>query len=188
MQQMRTHDKMTDLNTPQLGQVFSSQNKEQSPSDGVVKWRMDTEKDIIDMENRLMGYIYDPKLKRYVSGGDDSLKICDRKGVSAARIYISAAINKSSIQANLTDEQFNNFMESLIDGITKDVGLNYKEYGIESHHREIFVENIVRMVFLVLSRSIGDKERHYSVRQGKETFVQKYALNPVRDTIGKINL
>ena len=170
-----------------LGNVFSSSQQQQSPGDSVTKWRMDTEKDIIDMENRFLGRIYDPKTRRYVPS-DLQLKICNEKGVSAARLYLSHSLSKSSIQANLTEEQFNSIMESLIDGITKDVGLNYTEYGIEPKHKELFIETIIRMIFLILSRSIGDKEREFSVRQGRETFIQRYISDPLKKAVSNISL
>ena len=172
---------------PQLGNVFSSSQQQQSPGDSVTRWRMDTEKDIIDMENRFLGRIYDPKTRRYVAS-TLQLKICNEKGVSAARLYLSHSLSKSSIQANLTIDQFDNFMVSLIDGITKDVGLNFIEYGISSRHRELFIDTIVRMIFLILSRSIDDKERDYSVRQGRETFVQRYISDPLKKAVGSISL
>ena len=180
-----------DPNTEQLnntlGNVFSRSNRQDSPTDSVTKWRMDTAHDIQEMEQRFLGRVWDSKKRLYVPS-DLQLKICSEKGVGAARLYLSHALSKSSIQANLTEDQFNSFMESIIDGITKDIGLNYVDYGIKEKHRELFIETIVRMIFLILSRSVGDKEREYSVRQGKETFVQKYMVDPLKKAVGGINL
>jgi len=176
-----------EANNSGLGNVFTNSQSQQSPNDGVVKWRMDTEKDILDMENRFLGRIYNPKTRRYESS-DLQLKICNEKGVSAARLFLFHALSKSAIQANLTIEQFNAFMESVIDGITKVVGLNYEEYEIDRSLRELFIETNVRMIFLILSRSVGDKEREYSVRQGRETFVQRYISDPIKKAFGSISI
>jgi len=178
---------MENQNFQQLGNVFSEGQTQQSPDGGVVKWRMSTDPDIIDLENRLLGRIYDTTNKKYVDS-EESLKLCNVRGVSAARLWISAAVNKSSLQANLDKEEFFNFMDNIIDSITKDVGLNYFEYGITATHKEMFVTIIINMIFLILSRSVGDKEREYSVRQGKETFVQRYLANPMKNALGNVNL
>lgn len=152
----------------------------------MTKWRMDTTPDMINLENQLLGRVYNTKTRKW-EDDENSVKLCNKRGVSAAKLYL-AALSKSSIQANLTEVQFYNVMDTMIDDLTLDFGLNYHEYGIQRVDREKVLRIIARIIFLVLSRSIGDKERDYSVRQGRETFVQRYITDPLRNAAKQISL
>jgi hypothetical protein len=144
----------------------------QAQMDSVTKWRIETDKDIKNYENLLLGRVLNSRTNQYeeVING---LRICDEKGVAFARLALNSVANKSSLQGNFSQERYEQTMIWYGNLIIKQVGIFYKDYGIDKKNRDSYIHNLLGMISVIMTRAMDDKERDYASKSTKETWIQR---------------
>lgn len=161
----------------EVGQV---QIQKSPPQDGsVTRWRMDTLEGIRHIENSLRGKILDER-GQYVNppAGMSTLRICNELGVQYARMALTGAVSKNTVQGNLTREDIKNIMRYFGETLAEHIGKNYKRYEIAPDLRDSYIQTILTHVELTLSRTMDDLEREHSSSTIKETQSFMGALRP----------
>lgn len=149
----------------QLGNIASRQIHNPSVPEQVIKWRMDTIPELEEIENRMLGKV---KVDGVWVEGPDGFKVCNEKGVSLARIWYTTLVNKVTLQGNMTEDEVEEQLLVHADTITEHVGKKYEDYGIDESMRDTFVELVIGMLRIALTRPIEDKERDHAVAQSSE--------------------
>jgi hypothetical protein len=162
----------------ELGNIHISQPHQVDSS--VIRWRLDTEEAIRQLENRFLGRMVDER-GQWKDTDDPSLKWCNQKGVAFARTFLGSIISKNTIQGNINIERQMRLMGDIARTLVVNVGKSYKEYGIPIEKRDSYIDTILHHIELTLSRSIDDMERQHVSTTTKEssTFAQQLqGMNP----------
>lgn len=153
----------------QIGNLATRQINKQPLSEGVLRWRMETEEVIRKFEDVLLGRIFNPVTRSYEDDKDeDRMVICNKKGVAYARAYLTALINKNTLQGNLTEEVLLRQLEGHAYTICEHIGIKYRDYGITPELRRTYIYLLMGQVMIALTRPIGDKEREHAIESSKE--------------------
>lgn len=80
-------------------------------------------------------------------------------GLQAIMFAISTTINSQTVQGNLTDEMYREFIADFHEGLSHDLFINSQKYGISDDDFNGIVGNIVNCVRLFVTRPIANKER-----------------------------
>lgn len=85
--------------------------------------------------------------------------LANAKGRAMLCQAVAMIVNPHTIQGNTERDEFKRIMFDLYRDLTEGLTNNYTEWGIEEQHRGFILENIDRMVRLIISRTIDNKER-----------------------------
>lgn len=146
----------------------------------VIRWRLDTEEAVRQLENRFLGRVLNER-GQWVDSGDSSMRWCNDKGVAYARTFLGSIISKNTIQGNIKTERQMMLMREMARTLVVHVGKSYKDYGITPEKRDSYIDTILHHIELTLSRSVDDMERQHVSTTTKEqsSFVsQMRDINP----------
>lgn len=139
---------------------IQSQTTRPALSDSVIKWRMDTEDVMKKIELEIAS-------------------IGNQKLVKRAMTILQCAINKSTMQGNISSEDPGKISLVFANDESEHIGEHYKEYDLAPGNRDIYIDIIASYVFLGLTRPVQDWERRHTVDQGQEKHITTQGIQSV---------
>lgn len=104
------------------------------------------------------------------------------EGVQNLYGTIKMIVNEHTVQGNTKDENnLRKFLEGIHEDLTKAVHRNWLSWKIQKNNREFIIDRIMAMTELVLSRTIGNKER-----ESQNPSVMKYSQWQTPKEKGKV--
>ena len=142
-------------------QYMSTNQAFNSPN--IIQFRLDTTEMIQNIQRFLSGEIYVPvpkpdgstKWEKQVVGEN----LANKKGVQHIINYLSGIINPSVVQGNYTDDQYSDHVSRIHKSITRQLLVNYHDWGMQYQDLEMINDVIMNVVETFLSRLIDNKER-----------------------------
>lgn len=153
----------------QLGNISARQVHSAGVPEQVIKWRMDTKEDLEKIEAVLLGKVLnDEGVYKLPENKEHQLKICNEKGVAMARAWFVTLINRITLQGSMSEDEIEEQLLIHANTITENVGKEYKEYEIKKELRDTYIDLLVGMMRIALTRPIDDMERVHAVQQSSE--------------------
>lgn len=73
--------------------------------------------------------------------------------------HVETVVNSMTVQGNISDEQYNEFMGRFHEGLSNDLWENSFKYGINDSSYNGIIHMITNLVGLFITRTIANKER-----------------------------
>lgn len=118
--------------------------------ESVIKWRMDTKDVMKDLVPQLQEMGND-KFDKHVM------------------LLMTGIINKINIQGNIDEDTAKDITLQIMNDEAENIGKRYEEYEMQPTDRDTYIDMLLSIVYMALTRAIGDWERKHTVDQGKET-------------------
>jgi hypothetical protein len=139
-----------------------------------IKIRLDVSnllKDIeLDLRGKMITYSQDENTGRIekieVTVGDPK---ANDKGVQTIMKCVKSIINVASIQGNLEKDQYQDFLYQLNLDLNELIFVNMFKFGISDEDYKGIIDDILNLAFLVISRTIDNKERESYSQTVKHT-------------------
>lgn len=87
--------------------------------------------------------------------------IMNEEGVANLASMLIPFVNDAVRFGNLSDKEIRSMALSTIDDITKDIGLNWREYGMHQSSRDIVIDACLVLIRITLSRSTEQGEKNW---------------------------
>lgn len=151
-------------NLRQSAVEVTNQSAPQQQDASYIKLRLDTQKLHQDILNFLQGtrvvLKFDKTNQTYYEEYEPTGEpLANPKGIQALLSFVVAIINPHTIQGNTEKDDLYNILKHMELGIAERLTLNYESWGIDQETRDHIIDTIMFMVYMVLSRTIDNKER-----------------------------
>jgi hypothetical protein len=110
-------------------------------------------------------------------------------GISKISSYLIPFINDPARLGNIKEQEARSMTLRIVDDITIDVGINWREYGITSPTiKDIIVDSCLMLVLVTLSRSVEGKEKRFLSSIIVESLSQRQQEKKKENWLDKISL
>ena len=130
------------------------------------QWDVDTTREVEEWLRGLQGYELDATKMVYKPV---SPPIMNHIGINAVSSHIKSAITKHSINTELKFEEVHRLVKSQAEDLMEWFGQNRKKADISNSDRTSIVREFDDMAFIILSRSINDKNRQHATDRTRIT-------------------
>jgi len=141
---------------------------------GLVKWQIESENELQEMERFLLGYIWAVREGKYVliSSGR---RWCNEAGATGIVSIVRQYLAKYFILTNLDEERVKSIMKDLSISLVQYLGYWYMDFEINEGDLPIIVKMLQHTIEANLRRSIGMKtfDGFTTTYQTKEEFDKK---------------
>jgi len=156
-----------------FSEKYASDNSEYtSPSS--LQYRLSPEMTIAQIEKELRGGYHESIIhegQEKLIFRETGIALLNNFGLQAVMRRLRAIINSSTVQGNMSEDDFRIFMEDFHNHLAIELMGNKYEYGINSNgDLKSIINTITYFVRLFLSRTIGDGEREAMKVISKETY------------------
>lgn len=148
------------------GQEITRQSQSLAIHDtSYMKLRLDTQalhKKILNfLEGKRSIVSYNNNTGEWVEGEEKNGEpLANERGVQSILSLVIMLVNEHTIQGNTKDKQdLNTHLYYIEDTLNDSIARNWKYWGIDKRMRDYLIDCIMHFVSLVLSRTIGNKER-----------------------------
>jgi hypothetical protein len=129
-----------------------------------IKWESDPEIEIEQYIMGLKGYDFDVRDNVWKPV---SPPILNKAGISYIKTMLRAVINKHSINTFLSSDEVHTICLSHTAALVDTLTYRKNLYGIDLADLDSIVESFDNLCFIILSRSIGDKQRDHNTNRLK---------------------
>ena len=141
------------------------------------QWDVDTTREVEEWLRGLQGYELEATKMVYIPV---SPPIMNHIGINAVSSHIKATITKHAINTELYVIQVHRLVKSQAEDLMEWFGQNRKKADISNSDRTSVVREFDDMAFIILSRSIGDKNRQHATSRTRVTSsAQNAPMSPV---------
>jgi len=143
-----------------------------SPSS--LQFRLSPDKTVMEIEKELRGgyhqYVIDNKGQETLEFKKIGEPLLNDYGIQAVMRRIRSIINSSTVQGNLSEQDFKKFMKNFHIQLARDLMINYYKYEMNLGDYSNIIQSITGFVYLFLSRTINDGERETMKNISKEMY------------------
>lgn len=159
-----------------IGELYSKQVQTMQDNNQLLKWVMDPSQQLLRFEMRLRGKRFDDQKKAFVQiEGEQPL--LNEKGISSVITTLSPFVDVTTSQANLTEIDIANIGRINMRSFVVDMGVNYREYGIDQAKIKSICLLVASQLKLMLSMAKDGtgNEKIMRILKVQETQLQQLA-------------